>query len=145
MVASTSRPPPSPSAAAMRLPTKEMPHRAQNPQRESSVPSIRIPSTLSNRLPHKNRGPLLRLWYPDRTLKSQRHWVTGMVPGTKGQNVEQLDPEQLKFVEILAKLMAENEVFKEEYTAEDFAAVIDWLTKLRAQIDITIESLQDDT
>ena len=68
-----------------------------------------------------------------------------MVPGTKGQNVEQLDPEQLKYVEILAKLMAENEVFKEEYTAEDFAAVIDWLTKLRAQIDITIESLQDDT
>ena len=68
-----------------------------------------------------------------------------MVPGTKGQNVEQLDPEQLKFVEILAKLMAENEVFKEEYTAEDFAAVIDWLTKLRTQIDITIESLQDDT
>jgi hypothetical protein len=68
-----------------------------------------------------------------------------MVPGTKGQNVEQLDPEQLKFVEILSKLMAENEVFKEEYTAEDFAAVIDWLTKLRAQIDITIESLQDDT
>ena len=58
--------------------------------------------------------------------------------------MEQLDPEQLKFVEILAKLMAENEVFKEEYTAEDFAAVIDWLTKLRAQIDITIDSLQDD-
>ena len=42
------------------------------------------------------------------------------------------------------KLMAENEVFKEEYTKEDFEAVIDWLTKLRAQIDITIESLQDD-
>jgi len=59
--------------------------------------------------------------------------------------VEQLDPEQLKFIEILAKLMAENDVIKEEYTAEDFAAVIDWLTKLRAQIDITIESLQDDT
>lgn len=58
--------------------------------------------------------------------------------------MEQLDPEQLKFVEILAKLMAENEVFKEEYTAEDFVAVIDWLTKLRAQIDITIDSLQDD-
>jgi len=57
--------------------------------------------------------------------------------------VEQLDPEQLKFVEILAKLMAENEVFKEEYTEEDFAAVIDWLTKLRAQIDVTIDSLQD--
>ena len=61
----------------------------------------------------------------------------------KGLTVEQLEPEQLKFVEILAKLMAENEVFKEEYTPEDFAAVIDWLTKLRAQIDITIESLQD--
>ncbi len=59
--------------------------------------------------------------------------------------MEQLDPEQLKFVEILAKLMMENEVFKEEYTAEDFAAVIDWLTKLRAQIDITIDSLQDDS
>ena len=58
--------------------------------------------------------------------------------------MEQLDPEQLKFVEILAKLMAENEVFKEEYTPEDFAAVIDWLTKLRAQIDITIDSLRDD-
>ena len=57
-----------------------------------------------------------------------------MVPGTKGQNVEQLDPEQLKFVEILAKLMAENEVFKEEYTTEDFAAVIDWLTKQSAPI-----------
>ena len=59
--------------------------------------------------------------------------------------MEQLDPEQLKFVEILAKLMAENEVFKEEYTAEDFEAVVDWLTKLRAQIDITIDSLQDDS
>jgi len=63
----------------------------------------------------------------------------------KGNIVEQLDPEQLKFVEILAKLMAENEVFKEEYTPEDFAAVIDWLTKLRAQIDITIETLRDET
>ena len=58
--------------------------------------------------------------------------------------MEQLDPDQLKFVEILAKLMAENEVFKEEYTAEDFAAVIDWLTKLRAQIDITIDALEDE-
>ena len=58
--------------------------------------------------------------------------------------MEQLEPEQLKFVEILAKLMAENEVFKEEYTAEDFASVIDWLTKLRAQIDVTIETLQDE-
>lgn len=58
--------------------------------------------------------------------------------------MEPLDPEQLKFVEILAKLMAENEVFKEEYTPEDFAAVIDWLMKLRTQIDITIEALQDE-
>lgn len=58
--------------------------------------------------------------------------------------MQTLDPEQLKFVEILAKLMAENEVFKEEYTPEDFEAVIDWLTKLRAQIDVTIEALQDD-
>lgn len=63
----------------------------------------------------------------------------------EGMKLQQLDPEQLKFVEILAKLMAENEVFKEEYTPEDFAAVIDWLTKLRAQIDVTIETLQDET
>ncbi len=78
------------------------------------------------------------------TLKSHRRCATSVVPRKKGQTVEQLDPEQLKFVEILAKLMAENEVFKEEYSAEDFAAVIDWLTKLRAQIDITIDSLQDE-
>ena len=58
--------------------------------------------------------------------------------------MQPLDPEQLKFVEILAKLMAENEVFKEEYTPEDFEAVIDWLTKLRSQIDVTIEALQDE-
>ena len=58
--------------------------------------------------------------------------------------MEMLEPEQLKFVEILAKLMAENEVFKEEYSKEDFEEVIDWLTKLRAQIDITIEALQDE-
>ena len=58
--------------------------------------------------------------------------------------MEQLDPDQLKFVEILAKLMAEHELFKEEYTPEDFAAVIEWLTKLRAQIDITIEALQEE-
>ena len=77
-------------------------------------------------------------------MKSHRRCATSVVPRQKGQTVEQLDPEQLKFVEILAKLMAENEVFKEEYTAEDFAAVIDWLTKLRAQIDITIDSLQDE-
>jgi len=57
--------------------------------------------------------------------------------------VQPLDPEQLKFVEILAKLMLENEVFKEEYSEKDFNEVIDWLTKLRTQIDITIEALQD--
>jgi aromatic ring-cleaving dioxygenase len=39
--------------------------------------------------------------------------------------------------------MMENEVFKEEYTKEDFNNVIDWLTKLRGQIDITIETLQE--
>ncbi|NKB19446.1 MAG: hypothetical protein GKS01_02775 [Alphaproteobacteria bacterium] len=57
--------------------------------------------------------------------------------------MQPLDPEQLKFVEILAKLMMENEVFKEEYTEKDFDEVIDWLTKLRGQIDITIETLQE--
>ena len=61
----------------------------------------------------------------------------------KEQLVQPLDPEQLKFVEILAKLMLENEVFKEEYSEKDFDEVIDWLTKLRAQLDITIEALQD--
>ena len=54
-----------------------------------------------------------------------------------------LDPDQLKLVEILAKLMAENEVFKETYTADDYEQVISWLNKLRTQIDITIETLQD--
>ena len=54
-----------------------------------------------------------------------------------------LDPDQLKFVEILAKLMAENEVFKETYTADDYEQVISLLNKLRTQIDITIETLQD--
>lgn len=57
--------------------------------------------------------------------------------------MEQLDPDQLKFVEILAKLMLEHEVFKEEYTPEDFAEVVTWLKKLRAQIDITIEMLEE--
>lgn len=57
--------------------------------------------------------------------------------------MQKLDPDQLQFVEILAKLMAENELFKEEYSEEDFEAVITWLTKLKAQIDITIEMLQD--
>ncbi len=57
--------------------------------------------------------------------------------------MQKLDPDQLKFVEILARLMAENELFKEEYSTEDFEAVITWLTKLRAQIDITIDMLQE--
>ena len=57
--------------------------------------------------------------------------------------MQKLDPDQLKFVEILARLMAENELFKEEYSAEDFEAVITWLTKLRSQIDITIDMLQE--
>ena len=57
--------------------------------------------------------------------------------------MEKLDPDQLQFVEILAKLMAENEVFKEEYTLEEFKNVIDWLMKLRTQIDITIDMLKD--
>jgi hypothetical protein len=57
--------------------------------------------------------------------------------------VEQLDPDQLKFVEILAKLMSEQEVFKETYSEEDYQAVITWLQKLRAQIDITIDMLED--
>lgn len=57
--------------------------------------------------------------------------------------MDKLDPDQLQFVEILAKLMAEHEVFKEEYSEEDFRAVITWLRKLRTQIDITIEMLED--
>ena len=56
---------------------------------------------------------------------------------------DSLDADQLQFVEILAKLMMENEVFKEEYSQEDFAAVITWLTKLRDQVDITIEALEE--
>ena len=56
---------------------------------------------------------------------------------------DQLDADQLKFVEILARLMMEHEVFKEEYSAEDFEAVVTWLNKLRTQIDITIEALED--
>jgi hypothetical protein len=57
--------------------------------------------------------------------------------------VQKLDPDQLQFVEILAKLMSENEVFKEEYTPEDFEDVVDWLKKLRSQVDITIDTLQE--
>ncbi len=56
---------------------------------------------------------------------------------------DKLDADQLKFVEILARLMMEHEVFKEEYTPEDFEQVIAWLGKLRSQIDITIDALQE--
>jgi hypothetical protein len=57
--------------------------------------------------------------------------------------VQKLDPDQLEFVEILARLMAENQLFKEEYSEQDFEAVITWLTKLGSQIDITIEMLRE--
>lgn len=57
--------------------------------------------------------------------------------------MDKLDPDQLKFVEILAKLMMEHEVFKETYTDEDYVAVIEWLKKLRTQIDITIDALEE--
>lgn len=56
---------------------------------------------------------------------------------------ETLDPDQLKFVEILARLMMEHEVFREEYTPADYDAVITWLVKLRTQVDITIEALEE--
>jgi hypothetical protein len=61
----------------------------------------------------------------------------------KEKPVQKLDPDQLQFVEILARLMAENELFKEEYSEQDFEAVITWLTKLGSQIDITIEMLRE--
>lgn len=54
-----------------------------------------------------------------------------------------LDPDQLKFVEILAKLMMEHEVFKDEYSPQTLEEVITWLNKLRTQIDITIEALEE--
>jgi hypothetical protein len=56
---------------------------------------------------------------------------------------EMLDAEQLKFVEILAKLMMEHEVFKEEYAPGDYQEVITWLVKLRTQVDITIGALEE--
>ena len=55
--------------------------------------------------------------------------------------MNKLDPDQLQFVEIIAKLMNEHELFQEEYTEEDFERVITWLKKLREQIDITIETM----
>ena len=57
--------------------------------------------------------------------------------------MNKLDPDQLQFVEIIAKLMNEHKLFQEEYTEEDFEKVITWLKKLREQIDITIETLGD--
>ena len=58
--------------------------------------------------------------------------------------MNKLDPDQLQFVEIIAKLLNEHELFQEEYTEEDFEKVITWLKKLREQIDITIETLGGD-
>lgn len=58
--------------------------------------------------------------------------------------MNKLDPDQLQFVEIIAKLMNEHELFQEEYTEEDFERVVTWLKKLREQIDITIETLGGD-
>ena len=58
--------------------------------------------------------------------------------------MNKLDPDQLQFVEIIAKLMNEHELFQEEYKEEDFERVITWLKKLREQIDITIETLGGD-
>jgi hypothetical protein len=57
--------------------------------------------------------------------------------------LNKLDPDQLEFVEILAKLMMEREVFRDSYTDEDYAEVITWLKKLRTQIDITIDTLEE--
>ncbi len=57
--------------------------------------------------------------------------------------MQKLDPDQLQFVEILAKLMAEHELFREEYSDEDYERVTTWLKKLRSQIDITLEMLND--
>ena len=45
--------------------------------------------------------------------------------------MNKLDPDQLQFVEIIATLMNEHELFQEEYTEEDFERVITWLKKLR--------------
>ncbi len=56
---------------------------------------------------------------------------------------EMLDADQLKFVEILAKLMMEHEVFREEYTPADYNQVITGLVKLRTQVDITIDALEE--
>ena len=57
--------------------------------------------------------------------------------------MKKLDPDQLQFVEILAKLMHEHELFREDYTPADYDRVLTWLRKLRTQIDITLEMLED--
>ncbi|MBB42264.1 MAG: hypothetical protein CMM44_00715 [Rhodospirillaceae bacterium] len=57
--------------------------------------------------------------------------------------MNKLDTDQLQFVEIIAKLLNDHELFKEEYSSDDFERVVIWLKKLRAQIDITIETLGD--
>ena len=57
--------------------------------------------------------------------------------------MNKLDSDQLKFVEIIAKLLNEHKLFKEEYSDDDFEKLIIWLKKLRDQIDITIDTLSD--
>jgi len=57
--------------------------------------------------------------------------------------MNKLDSDQLKFVEIIAKLLNEHKLFKEEYSDDDFEKLIVWLKKLRDQIDITIDTLSD--
>ncbi len=56
---------------------------------------------------------------------------------------DKLDADQLEFVEILARLMMEHEVFREEYTPAAYDEVITWLVKLRTQVDITIDALEE--
>lgn len=57
--------------------------------------------------------------------------------------MNKLDPDQLQFVEILARLMHEHELFREDYAPDDYERVTTWLRKLRTQIDITLEMLED--
>jgi len=69
--------------------------------------------------------------------------MTAEAQDAGGPALDKLDPDQLKFVEILANLMMEHEVFRETYSDEDYAEVIAWLGKLRTQIDITIDALEE--
>ena len=57
--------------------------------------------------------------------------------------MDKFDPDQLEFVHILAKLMAEHELFREDYAPDDFERVVTWLRKLRTQIDITLDMLEE--